>query len=48
LAVDDFKKNLVRELEPLHFKGKWRGSGSIFWWPSGWERELTYIFSFKN
>ena len=31
LSVDHFERNLYRELESLHFKGKWRGSGS------GWD-----------
>ena len=29
LAFDNFQTNLHRELDPLHFKGKWRGSGSF-------------------
>ena len=29
LALDNFQTNLHRELDPLHFKGKWRGSGSF-------------------
>ena len=30
LALDIMQINPVRELDPLHFKGKWRGSGSLF------------------
>ena len=29
LTVDHFQKNPDCVLEPLHFKGKWRGSGSL-------------------
>ena len=29
LALDNFGRNPHRELEPLNFKGKWRGSGSL-------------------
>ena len=29
MALDNFQTNPHRELDPLHFKGKWRGSGSV-------------------
>ena len=29
MSIDNFQSNLVRVLDPLHFKWKWRGSGSL-------------------
>jgi len=28
LTLDSFQKDLVREMDTFHFKGKWKGSGS--------------------